>query len=225
MRSDPASSALEHGDRTSAPLFDAALIFDRAPTSRNLIAFGLTGVAALLCFNASPEFLGFGSDVLPLSLVALFCVLKIALRRPSPRMAEHVVVTSGAIRISRYVQDKLVEQRRLKLCDLAIELREDGSGNCLLIALRARSRTLAAGRRIEIACSMTAQERTQFLGRLLAALHKSGASPTLCRTSVPASNSCPRRMASFGQRALRARGAAIRLSRPVSLLKRANFQQ
>jgi hypothetical protein len=168
----------------STPSLDAALVSREAPGSECLSGFGLTGALFFIVIEGSFAFFGVGLNEALLTTTPFLCLLGFALFRARRLRTERIVVENGVIRISHYVQNRLVEQRRMKLCDVTIEFRESINRDCTQIALRTGDRMRARSRSIEIARRLAPAERALFLEELLEGLRRSGANPELHRTCV-----------------------------------------
>jgi hypothetical protein len=163
--------------RESQPFFSTVLAPPQAPRGKFLVGLALASLVAALSAAQSAR-IGDAGSLLAVVVGAALCFLVFRLwrdRRSS--LSEHICVDHRAIRISRYAANRLVEQRRLKLGDLAIEFTEDGDGGRSVILLRGRTR--AAGRTIEIAQDLDAKERRQFFERFLESLRNAGATPQI----------------------------------------------
>ncbi len=171
----------------SMPFFDAAVASHEAFGLKRFAEFGVTGVLAAVAFERSLAI----PDAEPTqTIAALFCILTYGLLRAPRRRAERIVVANGVIRISYFLEDRLVEQRRIKLCGLTILLRETFDQSCLQIALRNADRAPTRGRTINIARCLSPSERALFRDEFLEGLRRSGSNPEICRTYD--ANSMPR---------------------------------
>lgn len=171
----------------SIPLFDAAVASHEAFGLKRFAEFGVTGVLAAAAFERSLAISDAGTTQM---IVALLCILTYGLLRARRRRAEHIVVANGVIRISYFLDDRLVEQRRIKLCGLTILLRETCDQSCLQIGLRNADRARTRGRTINIARCLSPSERALFRDEFLEGLRRSGSNPEICKTYD--ANSTPR---------------------------------
>ena len=144
----------------------------------------------LILIESSFAFFAMSLNGAFLTTAPFLCLLGFAVFRARRRRAERIVVENGVIRISRYVRDRLVEQRRMKVCDLTIELREAINRDCMQIALRTGDRMRAKSRTIEIALRLAPAQRALFLDDFLEGLRRSGADPQIHRTRASKSVAC-----------------------------------
>lgn len=164
-------------DHESKSFFNTVLAPQKASRGRFLAVLALMFLLAALSATQMTRLGGAGSLFAAIPGSAL-CILAFRLwrgRRSS--FSEHIFIDDRAIRISRYAADRLVEQRRLKLVDLAVEFNEDARSNRSVILLRGRTR--AASRSIEIAQGLGPKERRLFFQRFLEGLRKAGATPQI----------------------------------------------
>lgn len=112
------------------------------------------------------------------------------------RLTERVRMNNGVIRISRYVQNRLVDQRRFKALGLGVDCQSNAARDCMRIELAARDRTF------EIGAHLTPSERGKFLVRFLEALQEAGVDPQIRRTFGPPISSVRRRSRRIGLRSV-----------------------
>jgi hypothetical protein len=177
---EPRPPTSEQQDLTrTRPFFDTVLVSCEASDSECPCRSGLTGILLLLLIESSFAFFAVSPNSAFLTTAPFLCLLGFALFRARRRRTERIVVENGVIRISRYARDRLVEQRRMKLCDLTIELREATNRDCMQIVLRAGDRKRAGTRTIEIARRLAPAERALFLNYFLEGMRRSGANPRI----------------------------------------------
>ncbi len=141
---EPDLTTSEQQDMTRpSPSFDVVLVTREVPNSECLRGFGLAGILLFIVIEGSFAFFGLELNEVLLATAPFLCLLGFALFRARRRRAERIVIENDVIRISHYVQNRLVDQRRMKLCDLTIELRESINRDCMQIALRSGDRTRA----------------------------------------------------------------------------------
>ncbi len=162
------------------PFFETVLVSETTPSAKAFAGLAIMIFLTVLYVENSCGRVGAGLCLIAAAFAPLLCYLAYQLcGDPQPCPTEHISIDGVAVRVSHYVEDKLVEQRRVKLADLAIELREDADHNCYMIQLRSGRAARIVGRAIEIAHSLDPTERRLFFERFLEGLRKSGADPEI----------------------------------------------
>ena len=181
---EPHRTASERQDTTRPrpSFFDAVLVSREAPDWECLGGFVLAGILLLIIIESSFDFFGLELNGALLATAPFLCLPGFVFFRARRRRTERIVIENGVIRISQYVQNRLVDQRRMKLCDLTIELRETIARDCMQIVLRTGDRTRARSRNIKIAGRLAPAERTLFLEDFLEGLRRSSANPGIRRS-------------------------------------------
>lgn len=99
--------------------------------------------------------------------------------RRSRRRMERVVIRDGSVVISRFVGERLVDQRRLAVFGLALEREDDPDFGCQRTSLVLR------GVRHDVGRDLAPAQRDAFARRLAAALADAGGASTVRRIERP----------------------------------------
>lgn len=174
--------------------FDAVLI-SRDGRRKALVARISGAALAVVALERLLSVYGVGSSgafaaVTALALLPWVCA---PLYR-SRRLTERVRMNNGVIRISRYVENRLVDQRKFKALGLGVDCQSNAARDCMRIELAARDRTF------EIGAHLTPSERGKFLARFLEALQEAGVDPQIRKTLGPPISSMKRRSKRIGLR-------------------------
>lgn len=179
VRSDSSFSIKCPRDESSS--FDAVLTSRDAPSRKALGTRAAVAAVAIVTLAGLQRFSGIDASGGAFAAVAAF-VLLLVIFVPlvaSGRVTERVTMANGVIRISRYVGDRLIDQRRLRTLGLGVDCHDDACRNCTRVELLARDR------KFEIARHLTPSERSRFVERFLEALRRVGAEPRIRRTLDP----------------------------------------
>lgn len=164
----------------SAPLFDETIRPHDSLGDRGFAAFVVVILSGACAAGLALALTGYAP-------IALFLVGDIGLLagagylfRRSRRRAERVVIRDGSVVLSRFVADRLVDQRRLAVFGLALEREDDSDFGCQRTSLVLR------GVRHDVGRDLAPAQRDAFAQRLATALADAGGASTVRRIEKPA---------------------------------------
>lgn len=176
--SNPSLASIQSAKENSSH-FDELLI-SRKASRKALVMRAFVGALSIVALEGLPHLFGIASSGAFAVVTALTLIPWVsAPLYESRRLTERVRINNGVVRISRYVENNLVDQRRFKTLGLAVDCQSDATRDCVRLELVSRNRTF------EIAGHLTPSERSKFLVRFLDALHEAGVDPQIQRTFRP----------------------------------------
>lgn len=180
MEIKQSACSFERTSQRARPAYDVVLPSTAKPADEEISAIGAAAALVILALNVVCARNGVGlSLAISGAAATAYFIFQLRLWFESRDACERITMCGAAICISYFARGRLVEQRRLKLRDFAIEIHGDLGSRCALIALRHDDDRRKPVRKIEIARSLTPSQRIQFLEGFLEELRLAGIEPRI----------------------------------------------